>query len=491
MKNIMNNKENICKGEILVVDDIPANLKLLMDLLTSQGYKVRPAIAGEQALSAIKMRKPDLILLDVKMPGMDGYQVCQHLKKNKQTAEIPVIFISALGSLKDRIRGFEEGGVDYITKPFQREEVLVRVHTHIQLYRMQQDLELIVAERTQDLQQAISQLRKSETQLKQAQAIGHIGNWELILSNSNVLWSEEVYHIMGVEPQKFVPNFENFLSLAHPDDRAALRNVIDKAINGVVNYHEIEYRILQPDGTERTILTSGKLHSNEKGEPVSIFGVVQDITEHKLAEDQKHQSAMQLHNMLLQTIEAISMTVEKRDPYTAGHQRRVSLLAVAIAKEMRLNENTIEGIRLGAMIHDLGKISIPSEILSKPGQLSSVEFALIKLHPDAGYEIVKEIDFPWPVAEMIRQHHERLNGTGYPSGLSGNEIIIEAQILAVADVVEAMASHRPYRPSQGIKAALDEISKNKGINYETTVVDACLKIFAEKRFEFEEYSDSL
>ena len=174
-----------------------------------------------------------------------------------------------------------------------------------------------------------------------------------------------------------------------------------------------------------------------------------------------------------------------RDPYTAGHQRRVTQLAHAIANEMGLPEERIEGIRMAGLIHDLGKINVPAEILSKPGTLTELEYGLIQMHPQIGHDVLKTIDFPWPVAQTVLQHHERMNGSGYPQGLSGEDVLLEARILGVADVVEAMASHRPYRPPRGIDKALQEISQNRGILYDPEVVDICLKLFIEKGFTFE------
>ena len=185
------------------------------------------------------------------------------------------------------------------------------------------------------------------------------------------------------------------------------------------------------------------------------------------------------------TIQVISSTVEMRDPYTAGHQQRVTTLACAIATEMGLPEDRIDGLRMAGVIHDLGKIAVPAEILSKPGEITEPEFGIIKTHPQAGNDILKDIEFPWPIAEIVYQHHERMDGSGYPQGLSGENTLLEARILAVADVVEAMASHRPYRPALGIDTALEEISQNRGTLYDPDVVDACLKAFKEKGFKFE------
>ncbi|MFC1896522.1 HD domain-containing phosphohydrolase [Thermodesulfobacteriota bacterium] len=175
-------------------------------------------------------------------------------------------------------------------------------------------------------------------------------------------------------------------------------------------------------------------------------------------------------------IQAMVRTVESRDSYTAGHQNRVADLAAAIAVEMNIPKDQIEGIRTGGRIHDLGKISVPAEILSKPGRLTEIEFSLIKTHPRTGYDIIADIEFPWPIAQMVLQHHEKMNGSGYPQGLSGESIFLEARILCVSDVVEAMASHRPYRAALGIEKALDEISKNRGVFYDPEVVDALLRL---------------
>jgi len=192
-----------------------------------------------------------------------------------------------------------------------------------------------------------------------------------------------------------------------------------------------------------------------------------------------------LQKILDGIIKAMARVVETRDPYTAGHQERVARLATAIADEMGWNSERINVIRIASIMHDLGKIYVPAEILTKPDKLSPIEFEIIKTHPAVGYDILKEIEFPWPVAEIIHQHHERVNGSGYPRGLKSDDIMMESKILCVADVVEAMASHRPYRPGHGIDAALEEVSKNRGVLFDSLVVDACVRIFREKGFKLQ------
>jgi PAS domain S-box-containing protein len=216
-----------------------------------------------------------------------------------------------------------------------------------------------------------------------------------------------------------------------------------------------------------------------------ILSVARDITERKQAETLVRQGLESLHQALQGTVAALANTVEIKDPYTAGHQRRVAQLSSAMARELGWPADRVEGIQVLCFLHDLGKIAVPAEILNKPGKISPTEFSLIKVHPQVGYDILKDIAFPWPVAQGVLQHHERLDGSGYPSGLTAEEITPEAKILAVADVLEAMASHRPYRPALGIDQALEEITRNRGKLYDPEAVDVCVRLFTEKDFQFD------
>lgn len=225
----------------------------------------------------------------------------------------------------------------------------------------------------------------------------------------------------------------------------------------------------------------GKPHRWEQDEIAFACQLADKIALAILLRERRDAQA-ELRQVLEDTILAIAATAEMRDPYTAGHERRVAELAAAIAREMGLAERTVEGLRFGAMIHDLGKIKIPAEILVKPTRLTPIEYELIKGHALAGYDILKGISFPWPVAQMVRQHHERMDGSGYPDGLKGGAIIAEARILAVADTVEAMSSHRPYRPGLGMEKALAEIERGRGAQYDARAVDACLRLFREKGY---------
>jgi PAS domain S-box-containing protein len=238
----------------------------------------------------------------------------------------------------------------------------------------------------------------------------------------------------------------------------------------------------------RIMLLNARQIQRVLGKERIILLAIEDITDRRELEEVRSKKEVveqirKARKALGATIQAISVIVETRDPYTAGHQKRVADLARAIATEMDLSVDQIDGIRMAATIHDLGKISVPAEILSKPTKLTALEFSLIKTHPQSGYDILKDIDFPWPIARTVLEHHERMNGSGYPNGLTGDNLLMESRILAVADVVESMASHRPYRPSLGIEAALQEIEKNKGTLYDNTVADVCLRVFREKGYQ--------
>lgn len=248
---------------------------------------------------------------------------------------------------------------------------------------------------------------------------------------------------------------------------------------------QVEEVVHLKDGCHTYIAIKFPLYDTT-GSPYATCGILTDITERKRSEVELQKGHDRLKQALEDTIGSIAKAVEARDLYVAGHQRRVALLACAIAKEMRLDADLIEGVKMAATIHDIGKIHLPAEILSKPARLLETEFALVKSHPEVGFEILKDIKLPWPVAQVVHQHHEHLDGSGYPQQLKGDDILLESRIVCVADVVEAMAGHRPYRPAKGIKKALQEIEKNKGIYYDPLVVDACVRLFRENKFNFEE-----
>lgn len=266
-----------------------------------------------------------------------------------------------------------------------------------------------------------------------------------------------------------------------PEDRARYRKILET--EGIVEDFEAEtYR---KDGTRIWTSVNARAVTDEFGTIICFEGTAEDVTGRKRADIELKKTAQKLRKILAGAIRAMSLTVETKDPYTAGHQARTAALAVAIARRMNMSAEVIDNIEMAASIHDIGKLCIPAEILSKPGILSTIERNLIEAHPQAGYDIIKDAELPCPIADIVLQHHEKLDGTGYPRRLEGDRILLEAQILAVADVVEAISSYRPYRPAHGIQAALDEVEKNRGSLYNGDVVDACVSLFREKGFSFE------
>jgi PAS domain S-box-containing protein/putative nucleotidyltransferase with HDIG domain len=274
---------------------------------------------------------------------------------------------------------------------------------------------------------------------------------------------------------------QNPFEIVAKKDHATLKKQVKEWISSKQEYFKSVFTALRKDGTEVEAGVNMSI-ANYHGHSAFI-GLIQDISERRVAEGQIKRYHDQLQNSFLQTVELATTLGEMRDPYTAGHERRVSSIAIAIGTEMGLDKFQLEGLRVGGYLHDVGKTIIPIEILAKPGKLSQHEFELIKEHPQAGFNVLKGVEFPWPVAQIALQHHERMDGSGYPQGLKGEGIIFEARIMAVADVIEAMSSHRPYRPGLGIEAALEEIKLYRGVRFDKNVVDACLKLFVEKGYK--------
>jgi PAS domain S-box-containing protein len=276
----------------------------------------------------------------------------------------------------------------------------------------------------------------------------------------------------------------NLFNLLTEESQQLMLARFEKLMTGEKTDPMVEYCIRTKNGNELWALFNAR-YIYEAGKLKGATGVIYNITERKRAEEELQRTLDNLRKAVSTTIQVMVSAVEARDPYTAGHQIRSADLARTIATEMGLPQEKIDGIRMAGSIHDIGKLSIPAEILSKPTKLTDIEFSLIKEHSRSGYEMLKDVESPWPLAEIIYQHHERMNGSGYPRNLKGDDILIEARILAVSDVVESMASHRPYRPSLGIKAALEEIEKNRGTLYDHNVTDACLRLFREKDYQLQ------
>jgi PAS domain S-box-containing protein/putative nucleotidyltransferase with HDIG domain len=329
--------------------------------------------------------------------------------------------------------------------------------------------------------QAEEALRKSEQQLRLV--TDHIADvvWSMDLEGNFTFVTPSSERIVGYTVEEMLSL--NFSQIIAPESYKMAMDLISKRMS--VEKREpmiLEMEQVCKDGSKKWCEVTAIFLEDQNNRPTGIIGVTRDITERKQAQKELQRSYHKLRESLIATVNTLASTVEMRDPYTAGHQRRVTILACAIAEEMGLTEEQFDGLRMAGLIHDIGKVNVPVEILSRPGRISDTEFNIIKTHPHAGYKVLKEIEFPWPVAQIVLQHHERLDGSGYPQGLKNGGIMLEAKILAVADVVEAMASDRPYRPALGIEAALHEITMNRGILYDPDATDVCMRLFIEQGF---------
>ncbi|HEY5498488.1 MAG TPA: HD domain-containing phosphohydrolase, partial [Syntrophales bacterium] len=367
-------------------------------------------------------------------------------------------------------------------------DITERKRTEEALQRAHDELEQRVADRTEELMQVNEELRIEITEHKQAEDnIKQQTDATEAAIDGMALLNEDGKYIYLNKAHVKIYGYENAGELIGKSWRIIYDADEVKRVEAEImpklrqkGYWQGEALGMKKNGNKfpqelsLTALDSG-----------GLICIVSDITERKRAEQKLQDTLDSLRKAFSAIVQVMVSAVEIRDPYTAGHQMRSADLARAIAAEMNLSQDKIEAIRMAGSIHDIGKLSIPAEILSKPKKLSEIEISLIKEHSRNGYEMLKDVESPWPLAEIVYQHHERMDGSGYPRNLKGEEILIEARILAVADVVGAMASHRPYRPALGLNAALAEIENNKGTLYDADAVDACLRLFREKGFQLE------
>jgi PAS domain S-box-containing protein/putative nucleotidyltransferase with HDIG domain len=445
---------------VLVVDDDAALSKTLADILRAKGYAPTTVGSGRAALQRLTVSRPLVAVIDLRLPDVDGLEVLQRIKAESPDTEC--IILTGYASESSAIEAINLGAYSYIRKPYDVEQLLLTIR------------------RAAEKRAAGRALRESEERYRELVenasdiifTLDSDGRFTSSNSAASRVYGYTLDEILQVNLADIVDS--EYLPLARERLRPNPENP----------HHTEPYQLLtySKDGNPVWVEVSTRLVPRE-GRPGGVEGIARDITDRKRVEEDLQDSVERLQRTLEQTVYALATAVEKRDPYTAGHQRRVADLASAVAAELGVSEHRSTGVHMAGLIHDVGKIHIPAEILSKPTRLTDVEWNLIKTHPRIGHDILNSIEFPWPVAQIVLQHHERIDGSGYPQGLSGEDILLEAKILAVADVVEAMASHRPYRPARALQEALQEIEENKGILYDADVVAACLRAVRDKGAE--------
>jgi len=487
---------------VLIVDDNSTNLYMLESLLKGHGMEVISAENGKEALDKARLSPPDLIISDILMPVMDGYTLCREWKSDERLKHIPfVLYTATYTEPKDEDFAVSLGADRFILKPQEPDilmnilkEVLADNYTvrqvapkplgeEMELFRRHNEVLFKKLEKKiVDLEIVNSELRVLEERYRLS--FENVSDVICMIDTDlNILSiSPSMERVLGYKPQDFIgrPVTDLAKILAPESFEQAVADTV-LILNGETITATI-YRFIAKDGTIKYGEASGSPILCE-GKVIGIISVARDITRRKQAEQDLQKTLESLKKAFGTIVQVMVSAVETRDPYTAGHQNRDADLACAIATEMGLPEDRIDGIRMAGSIHDIGKLAVPAEILSKPAKLTEIEFSLIKEHARKGYEMLKDVESPWPLAQIVYQHHERMNGSGYPRNLKGDEILMEARIMAVADTVEAMASNRPYRPGFGIDAALNEIEKNRGIFYDNAVADVCLRLFREKGFK--------
>ncbi|GAB6036289.1 response regulator [Fundidesulfovibrio butyratiphilus] len=452
---------NISKKRILVVEDEAIVALDICNRLGHLGYELAGRCAsGEEAVDLARSLHPDLVLMDIMLEGeMDGVEAAGRIRDLCST---PVVYLTAYADGDTLKRAKVTSPFGYIIKPFENRELQTTIE--MALYKFETDARLV---RSQKL------LATTLQSLGEAVVTTDADNKVRFL---NPAAERMLEYNLETAQGRFLADIVN-LSCSVPSLRPERSPLAEAKLAPSI--------LRTPSGRTLPVETQSTPLMDDHGRPLGSVLVIRDISDLVRANTAIEQNLANLRDTLEATVEALAVTAEKRDPYTAGHQQRVSSLAVAVARRLGLEEDRVESVRVAGQLHDIGKISVPAEILTKPTRLTPIEMQLVQIHPEVGYDILRNIPFPTPVARFVRAHHERLDGSGYPDRLAGDAIPLEARILCVADVVEAMSSHRPYRPALGVDRALEEVTRNRGRLYDKAVVDACVKVFEEDSFSFD------
>lgn len=446
-------------ARVLIVEDNPDDAALEVRALGSIGVPVGATlvVATEADLrERLGQFEPDVVLTDYALPGFSGAAVLEIVRR--LSPSVPVVVVSGAIGDEQAVELLKAGAADYVLK-----DRMSRLGPAVR--RALEDA--AAAAETSELQ---AELRRSEDLYRAIVETADEGIWLIDEAGTTTFANASMARLAGTTADAMVGRpLDGFFAHERP---GAIRWGIAEESGARLPR---EYGLLRPDGS--VVWTLVNASPIDAGHGKGTLLMLTDVTE-------RHHASAAREGALAGTVRALGSLSELRDPYTAGHQHRVAALARAIATALGLDEDEVNGIELGASIHDIGKIAVPAEILARPGAISPLERALIETHPRAGVEVIAEIPFPWPVSEIILQHHERLDGSGYPDHLVGDDIHPSARIVAVADVVEAMSSHRPYRAARGVSEALEEITRFRNIRYAPEPVDACIGLFLDDKFAF-------
>lgn len=482
------------QSSVMVVDPDQAAAEELSQILSCRGFDVRIAGNGPDALSAIHADPPQLLFVATDLAGISGQELHAALSIDRRTSRIPVLLIRTRAETGAAAPAAAAPTLDFVWRPFDHDEVLARAASQLELaglrarHRDQTRILTLAMRRltsaAQHDQEHLLQLRDSKGRLKTlldnlpglAYRCRNDADWTM------EFLSDGCAAVTGYAPGDLLLNkVLSYAELIHPEDRKAVSDAVAAGLAQNSPY-EMEYRIRHRDGSERWVWERGRGILAPDGELDCLDGLIVDITDRRRAVEMLSEQMRRLESTMFGTVRAIAAMTELRDPYTAGHERQVAAIARALGAELGLSADRCRGLEVIGLLHDIGKVAVPAQILAKPSALSTLEFEMVKTHPQAGAEILKGLEFPWPVAEAILQHHERLDGSGYPGGLKDAQILLEARIIAVADVVAAMSAHRPYRPTLGVAAALEEITHHGRARYDQQVAHACARLFREKGF---------
>jgi PAS domain S-box-containing protein/putative nucleotidyltransferase with HDIG domain len=471
-------------AKVLIVDDEKSIRATLAEFVREDGHEVRTAESAVEALRLAEVDPPDVVVTDIILPRMSGVELLGRI--HERFPDIQVIMITGEPTVETAADAVRLGAFDYLAKPISSDAVRSTVARSARVKELVDDrrrLEIENLRYREHLEEEVDRrgraLRESEE--RHRAVVENSVEGILVVQGGLICFANpSAAALCGYTLDVLLQT--PFVQVLHPKDASVMeeRHALRLQENAVLNVHSL--RLRRGDGGMRWVELR-PVSFEWDGRPATLH-FVRDVTDERAARELDEERQRRVQRALDGTIEAIGRATETRDPYTAGHQRRMTELSVALARRLGLDESVIEATRAAGLLHDIGKLSIPAEILSKPSALSPLEMSLIKTHPQSAYEVLKSIDFPWPVANIVLQHQERMDGSGYPRGLVGDAILVEARILAVADVVEAMSSHRPYRAALGIEAALAEIERGRGALYDTLVVDACLDLFRVEGFRF-------